>query len=282
MAASAETDLYGPWPKDPHDGWEPRTPSSEVLFQVVRDHLEDFLETVSLGDDGHGLPSFVEDELRAFVTCGDLRGGFARFQCRRCGFERLLPFSCKGRGFCPSCMARRAADRAAHLVDRVIPLVPTRQFVLSLPVWLRYLLAWRHELCLEVLGIFADALGSFYKDLAKDQGIADGRAAMVSAIQRFGGSLNLNIHFHVTALDGVFAQTPDGDIAFHEAPVPKQKDITVLCSVVRFRVLELLRAKGLLPNDADIDPFATDEPLLASIVGPPLLAARANLKVQKQ
>jgi hypothetical protein len=26
---------------------------------VVRDHLDDFLETVSLGDDGHGLPNFV-------------------------------------------------------------------------------------------------------------------------------------------------------------------------------------------------------------------------------
>ena len=23
--------------------------------------------------------------------CDDLRGGFARFQCRRCGFETLLP-----------------------------------------------------------------------------------------------------------------------------------------------------------------------------------------------
>lgn len=149
METADEQDLYGPWPKGPHDGWEPRSPSSQVLFQVVRDHLDDFVETVSLGDDGHGLPSFVEEELRAFVTCGDLRGGFARFQCRRCGFERLLPFSCKGRGFCPSCMARRAAERAAHLIDRVIPMVPTRQFVLSLPVWLRYLLAWRHELCLD-------------------------------------------------------------------------------------------------------------------------------------
>ena len=245
---------------------------------MVRDHLEDFLETVSLGDDGHGLPSFVEEELRAFITCGDLRGGFARFQCRRCGFERLLPFSCKGRGFCPSCMARRAAERAAHLIDRVIPLVPTRQYVLSLPVWLRYLLAWRHELCLEVLGIFADALGKFYKDLAEDQGISDGRAGMVSVIQRFGGSLNINIHFHVTALDGVFAKTPDGDLTFHEAPVPKQKDITVLCSVVRFRVLELLRDKGLLADEASMDPFAIDEPLLAAIVGPPLLAARATAR----
>jgi len=99
----SEPDFYGPWPKLPQDQYEPRSPSSEVLFQVVRDNLDEFLETVSLGSDGHGLPSFVEDELRAFISCGDLRGGFARFRCRTCGFERLLPFSCKGRGFCPLC-----------------------------------------------------------------------------------------------------------------------------------------------------------------------------------
>lgn len=267
MAPAAEPDFHGPWPRLPHDGWRPRSPSSEILFQVVRDHLDEFLETVSLGSDGHGLPGFVEDQLRAFLCCGDLRAGFARFRCRSCGFERLLPFSCGGRGFCPSCTARRAAERAAHLVDRVIPFVPTRQYVLSLPVPLRYLIAWRHELALDLLGILAHALASFYREQARDQGVAEGRTGMVSVIQRFGGALNLNPHFHVTALDGVFEKTSSGDLAFHEAPMPSQKDITVLCSLVRYRTLELLRKRGLLGPDADADPFADDEPLLASIAG---------------
>jgi hypothetical protein len=39
------------------------------------------------------------------------------------------------------------AERSAHLVDRVFPDVPVRQWVLSLPHRLRYLLAWDHELC---------------------------------------------------------------------------------------------------------------------------------------
>ena len=30
--------------------------------------------------------------------------------------------------------------------------------------------AWRHELCLEVLGIFVDALGAYYRQLARAQG----------------------------------------------------------------------------------------------------------------
>ena len=39
------------------------------------------------------------------------------------------------------------AERAAHLVDHVLPDVPVRQWVLTLPHRLPYLLAWRHDLC---------------------------------------------------------------------------------------------------------------------------------------
>ena len=43
--------------------------------------------------------------------------------------EMVVAFSCKKRGFCPSCVARRTSDAAAHLVDDVLPEVPTRQRV---------------------------------------------------------------------------------------------------------------------------------------------------------
>ena len=55
-----------------------------------------------------------------------------------CREERLVVFSCKGRGFCPSCGGRRMAERAAHLVDHVWPDVSVRQWVLSLPPRVRY------------------------------------------------------------------------------------------------------------------------------------------------
>jgi Transposase zinc-binding domain len=45
-----------------------------------------------------------------------------------------LPFSCKRRGFCPSCAGRRMAQTVAPLVECVIPWVPTRQWVVSVPV----------------------------------------------------------------------------------------------------------------------------------------------------
>jgi hypothetical protein len=49
-----------------------------------------------------------------------------RLGCDTCKHEVLLAFSCKRRGFCPSCAGRRMAQTAAHLVERVIPWVPTR------------------------------------------------------------------------------------------------------------------------------------------------------------
>jgi hypothetical protein len=71
--------------------------------------------------DGAGLPRFVEDEFRLFLTCGIHEHGVARLRCDGCGLDRLLLFSCKGRGFCPSCECRRMTERAAHAVDAVFP-----------------------------------------------------------------------------------------------------------------------------------------------------------------
>ena len=50
------------------------------------------------------------------------------------------------------------ADTAAHLVDRVVPHVPVRQWVLSLPFALRYRLAYDAKLVSGVLQIFANTV----------------------------------------------------------------------------------------------------------------------------
>jgi Transposase zinc-binding domain len=126
----------------PSPSYEPRRPAQQVLHQIVLAHFETFRAQAASLRDGEGLPRFVEREFREFLTCGCLAAGFARFYCDACGHDRLVPFSCKGRGFCPSCGGRRMAERAAHLVDHVLPDVPVRQWVLSLPYRLRYMLAW--------------------------------------------------------------------------------------------------------------------------------------------
>ncbi len=99
-----------------------------VLYRVIDEHLETFLDAAAHHADGSRLPAFVEQEFRDFIACGVLERGFARLRCGECAFERLVPFSCKGRGFCPSCGRRRMTECAARLVDNVLPRVPVRQW----------------------------------------------------------------------------------------------------------------------------------------------------------
>lgn len=156
--------------------YRPRDAEHTVLYRVIDEHLDVFLETARRHADGARLPTFVEQEFRDFLTCGVLAHGFARLRCADCALERLVPFSCKGRGFCPSCGGRRMTESAARLVDAVLPRVPVRQWVLSLPYWLRYLLAWDHALARAVLGVHVRVLLGFQRHRARRHGIRDGRA----------------------------------------------------------------------------------------------------------
>jgi len=78
-----------------------------------------------------------------------------------CTHEKLVAFSCKRRGFCPSCGGRRMTQTAAHLVDHVVPNVPVRQWVLSLPIPLRFLLAAHPRLITPVLQVIHRAISTF-------------------------------------------------------------------------------------------------------------------------
>ena len=88
--------------------------------------------------------------------------------------DRLVAFSCKGRGFCPSCGGRRMAERAAHSANHVFPDVPVRQWALSLPYRLRYRLAWDHDLCRAVVAVSMRAVGWLRRRARLDE-VADGR-----------------------------------------------------------------------------------------------------------
>ena len=82
-----------------------RDPEASPLYRVVAGHLETFLARQRQRE--RHVPAFVEDEFRSFLDCGRLCRGFLRVHCQDCGLDRLVPFSCKGRTFCPSCGGRR-------------------------------------------------------------------------------------------------------------------------------------------------------------------------------
>jgi len=198
--------------------YERRRPENTALYQLVQRHVETFFAQVE-AETAHGLPAYVRAEFDAFLDCGILANGFLRLRCEDCHHEKLVAFSCKKRGFCPSCGVRRMAVSAAHLMDEVIPRQPVRQFtpgmacsramqeqlprVIAFPIPLRILFASQPQLLSPVLKIIHRAISTF---LIKQAGlkVSEGHTGAVTLIQRFGSAANLNIHLHCLFLDGVY------------------------------------------------------------------------------
>jgi hypothetical protein len=222
----------------------PRKPTETVLHQLVRANLESFIAYARANYEG-GLPRYVEQEFRAYLGCGDFSEGFCRVRCDACGHDLLVAFSCHGRSICPSCCGRRMASVAAFLVDRVLPDVPLRQYVLSLPYELRRLAAFKADVLTALARIFVDAVFASYRARAKRTGIDDARCGSVLAVQRFG-SLNLNVHFHVLVLDGVFTRDEQLRVVFHPAPAPTLPDLNGIVERTRRRTTKWLGQHGYL------------------------------------
>jgi hypothetical protein len=77
--------------------YQQRRPEATVLYRVIQEHLESFLEHVQESS-GQRLPTYVENEFRDYLECGLHAHGFARAVCETCGDELLMPFSYKLRG----------------------------------------------------------------------------------------------------------------------------------------------------------------------------------------
>ncbi|MGH8607280.1 MAG: transposase zinc-binding domain-containing protein, partial [Gammaproteobacteria bacterium] len=247
--------------------YERRRPEETVLYQLVQEHLETFLAQVEL-ETGAGLPEFVKAEFDAFLECGILAHGFLRLRCADCAHEKLVAFSCKKRGFCPSCGARRMAETAAHLVDHVIPQVPVREWVLSFPIPLRLLFAAHPELLAPVLQIVHRVISTF---LIQQAGLkrTDANTGAVTLIQRFGSAANLNIHLHCLVLDGVY-RASEGVPVFHPVRAPTPGELQTILTRIIKRLMRLLTRQGYLIEEQgmtyleDTDPEAALAPLQAA------------------
>jgi ribosomal protein S27E len=160
-----------------------------LLYQIVDEYYPAFAALMAA--QGRELPGYVQHEFEDYLKCGRLEHGFLRVRCESCRAEHLVSFSCKRRGFCPSCGTRRMAESAALLVDEVLPEQSMRQWVLSFPFQLRFLFASRP-------GIMGRALGIVYRVIATHlvrkagHTHATAHTGAVTLIQRFGSALNLN------------------------------------------------------------------------------------------
>jgi hypothetical protein len=253
-------------------------PERTVLFGLVRDHLESFLAHARRAY-RRAVPRYAEQELRAYLKCGIHAHGFARARCADCGHELLVAFSCKKRGVCPSCNVRRMTDTAARLPDHVLPDLRLRQWVLSVPFELRILLA-RHPQALSTTArIFVEELFRWQRCRALLRGHHAVRGAAVCFPQRFGGSLNLNVHFHVVAADAYFHRGDDGAVRAEPLQKPTRAELEDITHNVTVRVLRWLRRRRLLV-DSEPDLTQPEEPtaLDACLHGSLGLGALVRLK----
>jgi hypothetical protein len=248
--------------------YERHRPEQTLLYQIVEAHYPALID--QLGLQGKYLPDHVRREFDDYLKCGRLEHGFLRVRCDKCHFERLVPFSCKKRGFCPSCGARRMAETAALLADEVFPDVPLRQWVISFPFPLRYLFAAHPQAMGKVLGIVYRAISTHLIHKAGYQ-LKDGATGAVTLIQRFGSALNLNIHFHILFLDGVYVYRDSRAPHFQRVKAPDKSELQDLVQLISQRVGRSLERQGLLEQDAesawlDLDP-AEDTDAMPQLLG---------------
>ena len=227
---SSRTEACAPLPL----GYRPRDVEANPLHRAVRRHRVGLVE--DLRRSGRQLPAVVERELDGFLTCGVLAQGFARVRCGACGHELLVPFSCKRRGICPSCTARRAEDTAAHLVDHVLPRVPYRQWVFTFPIPVRLALSRRPHLITAALSACLRVLFSWQRRRLRQRGLRRPTCGAITFVQRFGSALQLNVHFHVLVPDGAF----DDDGVFVAAEPPEDADVRAILLRAGRRVIALL------------------------------------------
>ena len=104
---------------------------------------------------------------------------------------------------------------AALLTDHVLPALPLRLWVLSVPKRLRYFLDRDAALQGAALRLFLRAVESCLRAHSPSSG-PTARLGAVAFIHRFGSTLNAHLHFHCAVIDGVFAPAAGG-VVFHAA-----------------------------------------------------------------
>ena len=244
--------------------YERRRPEESILYRVVSDHWPAFRERI---EGLSSLPKFVVREVDEYLRCGLLEHGFIRVQCIDCKFERLVAFSCKRRGFCPSCLGRRMSDTAVWLTEHVIPTVQIRQWVLTLPWVLRIRAGYDRALCALVVDTFIRELQRSYRWRAKRlyglPSVEDAFTGMVTVIQRFDSALRLNVHLHTLALDGVYVKSADGGLRFLRLPRPSEAEVYDVAFRTAKKVLGTLEKKGAEDGASSDDEREIEPSLLA-------------------
>ncbi len=173
--------------------YKPRNPRASPLFRL----LESLYDTVKgVWEDRfetrYGFwRGRWDDVVARYLDCGDWNSGFARVRCGECAEEFLLAFSCKQRGLCPSCAAKRGTEVAAFLADEVVEDVGHAQWVFTVPKMLRFYFFRQRELLGDMSRLAYETVRELMTAAADDKTLCPG---MVTFIQAFGEKVNPQPH----------------------------------------------------------------------------------------
>lgn len=234
----------------PHS-YEQRKPETTLMHQIIREHLNTFVE--EMFHEERTMPQYILKTIDRYLECGIPAHGVIKMACESCGTSFALPFSCKCRGICPSCHARRAAELAAHMVDNVIPHNPVRQYVVNLPFPLRFWMATHKHILARVCNIICSIIQEFIlfrtSHQTREKRETRIKTGLVCFVQRFGSSLNLNPHFHIIAMDGVFYGDEQYRPLFVQMPKPTDDAIGLLAKEICETVNSYLIDEGFLVEE---------------------------------
>jgi hypothetical protein len=154
------------------------------------------------------------------------------------------------------------AQMAAHLVEQVMPWVPTRQWVVSVPIPLRDWMASSKALTATVHTIIRRAISQYDVNEAVKRGRDRKKiqAGSVTCVQRVGGAINLPLPYHMLFVEGVSVDRPArGAVSLERLEADANGDL--LSTVTRpwsdgttgitrspLELLETLAALGPLPQ----------------------------------
>ncbi len=193
----------------------------------------------------------AERSVGRFLRCGLLEHGFARFQCGACGDELLLAFSCRQRGLCTSCGAKRSAAWGRWVREELVRPVAHRHLVFTIPKrlrpffkfnrdLLRQMSGWAYGLVRTLLAAQVPPQESEEPGSARQESEEPGsaRPGCVSVLSLAGNLLNVHPHVHMIVSDGAFSQSGE---RFVSADPELWKHLE---EAFRHKVLNELRKRG--------------------------------------
>jgi ribosomal protein S27E len=214
-----------------------RHPERTVLYRVLFRHFDRFLaeyEGRFEGDYGHFRP-IVKEVVERYLDCGNPKCGFARIRCPDCAEERLVMFSCRTRGFCPSCHAKRVEEWGEWMRTTLLLAAPHRQVVFTIPKRLRVFFKFDRRLLGDLCRSALRALSRYF-EIVTGSAL---RPGVIAILQTFGDRINLHVHLHFLVTEGGVDEAG----VFHKIP---WIDDARLEEIFAREVLRLLVGRKLL------------------------------------